>query len=74
MIFFLNSPPFLVSIYTKLFNVVLDPDYFRAITLISCLGKLFTSIVSKSFRKTENKKGNTFSPCLTHVRQGKKSD
>ena len=69
--FFLNSPPFLVSIYTKLFNVVLDtgiipetwttgiiipvyknkgcptdPDNFRAITLISCLGKLFTSIVN----------------------------
>ena len=69
--FFLNSPPFLVSIYTKLFNVVLDtgiipenwttgiiipvyknkgcptdPYNFRAITLISCLGKLFTSIVN----------------------------
>ena len=69
--FFKNSPPFLVSIYTKLFNVVLDtgvipetwttgiiipvyknkgcptdPDNFRAITLISCLGKLFTSIVN----------------------------
>ena len=69
--FFLNSPPFLVSIYTKLFNVVLDtgiipetwttgiiipvyknkgcptdPDNFRAITLISCLSKLFTSIVN----------------------------
>ena len=71
MNFFLNSPPFLVSIYTKLFNVVLDtgiipetwttgiiipvyknkgcptdPDNFRAITLISCLSKLFTSIVN----------------------------
>jgi hypothetical protein len=67
--FFKNSPPFLVYIYTKLFNVVLDtgiipetwttgiiipvyknkgcptdPDNFRAITLISCLGKLFISI------------------------------
>jgi hypothetical protein len=75
-----------------------DPDYFRAITLISCLGKLFTSIVNtrliffanevtlihenqagfrkgySTIRKTENKKGNTFSPCLTPVRQGKKSD
>jgi hypothetical protein len=69
--FFKNSPPFLVSIYTKLFNVVLDtgiipetwktgiiipvyknkgcptdPENVRAITLISCLGKLFTSIVN----------------------------
>ena len=25
-----------------------DPDNFRAITLISCLGKLFTSIVKDS--------------------------
>jgi hypothetical protein len=73
--FFKNSPPFLVSIYTKLFNVVLDtgiipktwttgiiipvyknkecptdPDNFRAITLISCLGKLFTSIVKYYFK------------------------
>ena len=69
--FFKNSPPFLVYIYTKLFNVVLDtgiipetwttgiiipvyknkgcptdPDNFRTITLISCLGKLLTSIVN----------------------------
>ena len=66
-----NSPPYLVSIYCKLFNLVLDtgiipeswtsgiikpvfknkgcptdPDNFRAITLISCLGKLFTSILN----------------------------
>ena len=66
-----NSPPILVSIYCKLFNLVFDsgiipeswtsgiikpvfknkgnptdPDNFRAITLISCLGKLFTSIIN----------------------------
>lgn len=65
------SPPDLVSLYCKLFNIVLDtgiipdtwtngiikplyknkgnpldPDNFRAITLISCLGKLFTSIIN----------------------------
>lgn len=61
----------MVSLYCKLFNIVLDtgiipdtwtngiikplyknkgnpldPDNFRAITLISCLGKLFTSIIN----------------------------
>ena len=77
--FFLNSPPFLVSIYTKLFNVVLDtgiipetwttgiiipvyknkgcptdPDNFRAMTLIGCLGKLFTSIVNSRHNSFAN--------------------
>ena len=65
------STPTLISIYCKLFNIVLDtgiipeswtsgiimpvfknkgnpsdPDNFRAITLISCLGKLFTSVIN----------------------------
>ena len=69
--YFKNSPPALIRIYSRIFNLVLDtgiipdnwtigvikpvyknkgdrmdPDNFRAITLISCLGKLFTSIIN----------------------------
>ena len=69
-----NSPPYLIRILYRLFNLVLDtgiipenwtigiikpvyknkgnnldPDNFRAITLISCLGKLFTSILNERF-------------------------
>ena len=66
-----HSSPLLISLYCKVFNLVLDcgiipeswssgiikpvyknkgnpsdPDNFRAITLISCVGKLFTSILN----------------------------
>ena len=69
--FLKSSLPSVVSIYCKLFNLVLDtgiipenwtcgiikpvyknkgdpsnPDNYRAITLLSCLGKLFTSILN----------------------------
>lgn len=66
-----NSPPEIVTMYCKLFNIIFeagiipeswtigvikpiyknkgnpnDPDNYRAITLISCLGKLFTRIIN----------------------------
>ena len=66
-----HSSPLLISLYCKIFNLVLDcgiileswssgiikpvyknkgnpsdPDNVRAITLISCVGKLFTSILN----------------------------
>ena len=34
-----------------------DPDNFLAITLISCLGKLFTSILNTRFNMFSNKLG-----------------
>ncbi len=71
-----NSTPLLITIYCRLFNIVLntgfvpdswtsgiikpiyknkgdpkDPDNFRAITLISCLGKLFTSVINARLNK-----------------------
>ena len=76
-----NSPPCLISIYCKLFNIVLrsgiipenwtigiikpvyknkgttdNLDNYRAITLISCLGKLFTCILNNrlTFFANEN--------------------
>jgi hypothetical protein len=41
-----------------------DPDNYWAISLVSSLGKLFTSILT----------GNKFSPCLTPISQVKKSE
>jgi hypothetical protein len=80
-----HSPPFLVKIYCKLFNIVLntgiipenwtcgvikpifknkgcptDPDNFLAITLISCLGKLFISILNTRLNIFSNELGIIF--------------
>ena len=88
------SPPYLVSIYCKLFNIVLDtgvipeswtsgiikpvfknkgcptdPDNFRAITLISCLGKLFTSILNSRLNIFANE-FNVISENQTGFRKG----
>ena len=69
--FLKNSPPQMVSLVTKYFNLILesgiiptdwkigviipifkkkgsveDPDNYRGITLLSCIGKLFTAVVN----------------------------
>jgi sorting nexin-29 len=74
--FFKNSPDKLITIYTKLFNLVLnsgviphdwtvgiikpifknkgcatDPNNYRGITLLSCFGKLFTSVLNERLKK-----------------------
>ena len=46
-----------------------DPDYYRAITLISCLGKLFTSIINSRLTFLSNE-FDIISRCQSGFRKG----
>ena len=46
-----------------------DPDNYRAITLVSCLGKLFTAIINNRFSLLADEI-NLISECQTGFRKG----